>query len=929
MTDFFSDFLHHLRAEGYEPVRSIAGVTSGTWPRLRYNGEKPGSASGGYKITQNPDGSYFAVFGSQKDPLGFRSFRQEREGEYELTYEQKIAAKVAREECRRAIEAAELRRQEKIAKWLKAIVRKYPEAKADHPYLMDKEIGAHGIKQRPKTGELVIPRYGADGKLWSVQRIVQKTRGKKSWKGYMKGALGKGLYFPLATKDQPKDVVVICEGFATGASIREATRHVVVVAFDAGALSDVAQAMRRKYPDARLVIAADNDQWTFAPGKKPKDVEDAKAIAGNDPRWAEWRYAGKLSNVGEIKAKNAAEKVGGAFVLLPDFPADHEKKGTDFNDLVIERGLAYVAQKFTDILEIPRVPAVEEASVGGVGEPSVPDVQAAGAGDPQGDLGMSFRILGYNNGVFYYYPFGMGQIVALPSAGHSINNLMQLDTLDAWERNWRDGTGKLLARHPTIALYAAEAMMRIATKRGVFKEEDRIRGCGAWIDDGRVILHCGDAAYVDGERQDLHAIKGDFVYTRAARLLRPAKEALSNMDARRLRTICESVTWENKLSGSLLAGWLVMAPICAALQFRPHIFITGEAESGKSTVMDKIIKPALGRMSLNVDGKTTEPSIRQRMGYDARPLVFDEAEPSGNMEDVIGLARLASTGGVVSKAGQAPFKARFSACFSAVTPPVNKTTDESRITFMVLKKNLRPTAIQEYDALLALIDETIHDDFAERLLARTLNNMQALLANIRVFQRAARKAIGGARASQRIGTLLAGLYLLGRTDTISEEDAIKWIKANDWKDHANLDQEGDPLRLVQWIAASMVRFHRTMEDTTIGELIYMVHARHDHAKDADTTLRNHGIVVSEGAVVIASRSQNLAKLLRGTDWQDRWSRPLGDVPGAVKKASAYFSRGVRTSAVSLPIELFIGTDIRPVQPDMYDDNQQEERDYAY
>jgi len=909
LTDFFSSFTDQLRAEGYEPVRPITGVTAAVWPRLRFNGEKPAQASGGYKITQNPDGTYFGIYGSKKDPHGFRHFRLDQKSE--LTYEQKIAAKVAYEEHRRAIEAAELRRHQKLSKWLRLILRKYPAAEASQPYLLDKNIAAHGIKIRPKTGELIIPRYDADGQLWSLQKIAQKKRGQKSWKGYMKAARSKGLYYPLATKDDPKNVLVVCEGFATGASIREATGYVVVVAFDAGALADVATALRKKYPESRIIIAGDNDQWTFAAGKKPKDIEP-KEIGGDDPRWADWRLEGRLQNIGEIKAKAAAAKIGGAFVLLPDIAPDDAGKGTDFNDLASQRGLPHIEQRFKEILEIPQAEMPpEEAGVDGFGEPLVPDLQPVDTGDSleiRNDLGMKFRILGYNEGVFYYYPFRMGQIVALSSAGHTIPNLMQLDSLDAWERKWRDGSGKLMARHQTIALYAAESMMDIAMDRGVFKEEDRIRGCGAWIDDGRVILHCGDAAYVDGDRMPLHQIDSSHVYTKATRMMRPAREPLTNMEARKLRTICESMTWENKLSGSLLAGWLVIAPICAALQFRPHIFITGESDSGKSTVMDLVIKPVLGKISLNVDGKTSEPSIRQRMGYDARPLVFDEAEPSGNMEDVIGLARLASTGGVVSKAGQAPFKARFAACFSAVTPPVNKTTDESRITFMVLKKNLRPTALQEFEKILAMIKETITDDYAERMLARTLENIQPLLANIRVFQRAARQAIGGGRNSQRIGTLLAGLYLLGRTDMISEADAIKWINENDWKDHANIDQEGDPMKLVQWIAGSMVRFFRTMEDTTIGELIETVRNRVDLSADADKTLKNYGIAVRGDMVDIASRSQNLARLLRGTDWENRWSRPLGDVAGAVKKSSVYFSRGVKTSAVSLPIELFVAND---------------------
>jgi putative DNA primase/helicase len=320
--------------------------------------------------------------------------------------------------------------------------------------------------------------------------------------------------------------------------------------------------------------------------------------------------------------------------------------------------------------------------------------------------------------------------------------------------------------------------------------------------------------------------------------------------------------------------------------------------------MDRIIKPVLGSVSLNVDGGTTEPAIRSAMGYDARPLVFDEAEPSPSMSAVIGLARKASTGAVVEKFGQKPFKARFSACFSAINPPVDKTADESRISFMVIKKNRAPDAIQQYDNLMSKIEDIITDDFSERLLARTLENMNSLLANIRTFQRSSRKVMKAARASQQIGTMLAGLYLLHSTKKISEADAEKWIARHDWTDHTIIAQDGDPLRLVQTIAESLLRYGASGADTSIGELINMVYREHDMA--ADKLLRNYGIAVRDSEVLIASRSQNLAKVLRGTDWEIKWSRTLSDVPDARKEKCVYFAKGVKTSAVALPILLFKG-----------------------
>lgn len=909
--DYLNSFLLELNQNGYDPVRPLK-VDGNEWGRLKYNDESASKASGGYKLIQNPDGSLFANYGSTKDRGGFRSWKSDRVRE--LSYEEMVSERTARNNHRKYVEDQQRLRHEKIGRRLAKAIAAYPVA-VEHAYLADKGVDGHGIRIRPKTGELLIPRYGIDGRIYSIQHIIQKKPGQKSWKGYFKGALGKDLYYPLMAETDDKGVIVLCEGFATGASIRDATGLPVVVCFDAGALAGVTRGMRGRYANARIVIAADNDQWVFAPGKKARDLDTAE-IAGDDPRWSAWRDEGVLFNPGIEKARAAAAGAGGAHVLIPDFEATHPKKMTDFNDLAREKGADHVKMMFDKILEIPSLKPTEEAGGGGFGNPvlRVSDVQPPPAGDNSknaeclNELGFAFKILGYNNGVYYYYPHAMRQIVAFTASSHSMQNLIQLDSLERWETPWRDNQGKLSAKHQQIALCAADNLMRICQKRGVFTEESRVRGAGAWIDEGRVILHCGDSLYVDGNYERFERLESAFTYVASIRLMRPASAPLGNTEARQLRTICESVTWENRLSGTLLAGWLVIAPVCAALQYRPHIYITGEAESGKSTVMDKIVKPVLGKMGLFVDGGTTEPAIRDLMGYDARPLIYDEAEPSPSMSDVILLARKASTGAVVKKHGQKPFKARFCACFSAINPPVNKTADESRISFMHLKKNRRPTAMQEYDDLLEKIDEVISDDFSERLIARTLQNMNSLIANIRIFQRAVRKSTGAARASQQIGAMLAGVYMLGRTDIISEESAADIVSRFNYTDHTIIEEAGDPARLLQWVAASTVRM-RSGSEMSIGELINTARIERDVL--ADKLLRSYGIIAENDRVIIASTGQNLAKLLKDTDWHAKWSRTLSDIIGAEKLKSVYFSPGFKTSAVAVPMSYFSDPDAAP------------------
>ncbi|WP_345060332.1 DUF3987 domain-containing protein [Acidovorax lacteus] len=160
-----------------------------------------------------------------------------------------------------------------------------------HEYLARKGIQPHGA--RCDGYRLVIPLRDVDGTLHSLQTIAPDGD-----KRFMPGGRVVGCYHSMG---KPKGLLVVCEGFATGASIHEATGHAVAVAFNAGNLLPVAQALHGKYPALRIIVAADDD----------------------------WRTDG---NPGLTKAAEAAQAVGGD-LSKPDFGDNRPEKATDFNDL--------------------------------------------------------------------------------------------------------------------------------------------------------------------------------------------------------------------------------------------------------------------------------------------------------------------------------------------------------------------------------------------------------------------------------------------------------------------------------------------------------------------------------------------------------------------------------------------------------------------
>ena len=184
---------------------------------------------------------------------------------------------------------------------------------AEHGYLVTKGIQAHGVRlidtaaARAHCGRLspvlsgpllVIPMRNAAGELRSLQFITADGTKRPLTGGEKQGC--HYLIKPDIAAAQSA-ILIVCEGFATGASIHKATGQPVAVAFDSGNLEPVAKALRKLYPDAALIVAADDD----------------------------WQTPG---NPGRTAAAGAAKAAGG-IVVVPMFPTDRPNKATDFNDL--------------------------------------------------------------------------------------------------------------------------------------------------------------------------------------------------------------------------------------------------------------------------------------------------------------------------------------------------------------------------------------------------------------------------------------------------------------------------------------------------------------------------------------------------------------------------------------------------------------------
>lgn len=551
-----------------------------------------------------------------------------------------------------------------------------------------------------------------------------------------------------------------------------------------------------------------------------------------------------------------------------------------------------------------------------------PEDETAAPADPEPikpSAGGYFTCLGFDADGYYYQPHRTGQVMRLSRSSHTGTNLVALAPLGYWESAFQGG------RTGPNWTAAASDLFEQQAKVGIYSP-DRIRGRGAWWDGGRSVLHLGDRLVVDGaERIITDRLQGStYLYQRLSSLRGPADaQPLTDAEAYVLWDIADRFHWEVPASGLLLAGWVTLAPICGALPWRPHAWLTAAAGSGKSAILDRYVTPLLGDMGLIVAGNTTEPGIRQALRADALPVVFDEAESNERtdqqrMQAILGLARVASSESKAHTLKGTPegdtqrFTIRSMFLMSSIATSLKQGADKSRFAQLTLRN---PTELPKaertahWEALDSDLDRFISEDIGRRLQARTVGLIPTIRASIRIFTRVAAERFDSQRLGDQYGTLLAGAWSLQSSEVVTPAQAQKLIDDNNWEPYSQATEIPDERRCIQRILQHQVRVEGDKTVTrSIGELVEI--ALHRQLMDgavprelAEATLGRNGLRVEAGAVVISNNAEAIAAILRDTPWSNCWPTVLTRLPGATKAGSIYFKgAGATSRAVRVPLD---------------------------
>lgn len=722
---------------------------------------------------------------------------------------------------------------------------------ADFAYLTTKKLSsAHGARVNEYDGTRALVIPMRNIDGAIVScQFIQENGAKK----FLRDGELQGTHF-LIGEVKPGSRIILCEGFSTGASIAEATGLPVAVTFVASNLKKNARLFADKYPGHKITVCGDDD-WGL-----------------------EAREVNPVPNAGRIAAE-AAGRILGTKPRLPKF-AKKDPKQTDYNDLHCIEGLDAVRRQL---------------------DFSAPELLA--------DDATGFVHLGYDaKGFDYYYVRKTNQI--LPIKGYTDRELYRLMPLEFWQAEYGRG-GKADMEQ------AKSDLIQKSQDVGLFNP-DNVRGIGAWVENnGKVfVVNPGDGTLlVDGEKVAMGDWNesSDYYYIKSKQSFTIPADAPISSEISNLENLVKSFNWRDEISPYLLLGWLFSARIAGGLPIRPHVWLTGPSNSGKSTIMEKIVNRLLSSKTYCQAG-STEAGIRQESRTDSVPVIYDEFEASsterGN-ERITNLIELfrntwSATAGKVFKGGSdgasSSFNLNFAALVSSIVVSLANKADTSRFSVLELDKH---AGKYEDEMAIKKMVAAISDDLAEKLNARAIALQGEILQAYDTFTFLLRKRDDG-RSAQQIGMLLGSYWLLTHdtAPTLAEAEAFLRDRLDKgFRVEAQVSDEEEcftriattQLQVVEFSTNAMGGTVETRVQKTVGQLI----AEGDPGKD----LIGFGIKLDGNMLYIANNHQFLrTRVFNGSQWESgSWGATLKRIRNSAAGMATRFGKAV-SRMTQVPLE---------------------------
>ncbi|EAU9316235.1 hypothetical protein U9S86_004552 [Salmonella enterica] len=415
---------------------------------------------------------------------------------------------------------------------------------------------------------------------------------------------------------------------------------------------------------------------------------------------------------------------------------------------------------------------------------------------------LPFYILGFDHDRVFFYDRERKQVIDWRASQLTEGFLLTLMSSDEWGHYFPAPTKEF------NRMKATNWITGIMKSVGLF-DPGRVRGCGAWDDNGRIVFHMGtqlyikehatpspDAAYQMGtiiplEHQD--RLNSRYIYELDESISMLHDKPLTVKEGQAILATANLLPWERPVSGFLLTGWLFLAPICGALKWRPHFWITGGASSGKSTVLERFCKPMIPEGGfIFAAGNSTEAGLRQKIGKKAMPILIDETESDSRnqqerLDDVLVMLRQSSSDGSAqtyrgTQGGHhMSFQPRVMGLLASIGVALKQQQDIERFEVGVLQR-LDPTLnAPRLNAIKKdLYTMSMMPDLAKRSATRGMNMLPTIQATIAIFSQVATRFFNSQRSGDQIGTLLAGAWCFTHDEVPDASACQEMIERFEW-----------------------------------------------------------------------------------------------------------------------------------------------------
>lgn len=447
----------------------------------------------------------------------------------------------------------------------------------------------------------------------------------------------------------------------------------------------------------------------------------------------------------------------------------------------------------------------------------------------------------------------------------------------------------------------ADALIQACRAKGAISGSN-FRGMGLWREGERLVPNFTDALIESSE----------YLYVPPRQKVDLRREAF---EIERIREFLQRASWAVANAGDLVLGWCMIAPLAGALEWRPHMAITGAAQSGKSTII-KGVSNLLRPLALTIEGNSTEAGVRQSIGSDARPVIIDEFETESSQDAarvgrIVRLMRSTSSATGETARGTPegkPLQFNLRAIFivGAINLYRVSAADTSRIIRLELKahtsdQNSRRRIIELQENLAQVAPAFCQ--FAIDQAENTLVSIGVLHRHMHAIQ---------ARQADNMAAVLAGLWVALHERAITSDEAPEFLATYDAliREHGEATSANDAYECLEALLTHSVSIGQGSLQT-LGSVL--AEALVDVAKPGRNRhihydlLAVNGIKLEDGGFVVANSHAGVTKIFQASRWAGgQWAQALARLPGARKARQKRFG-DARSLGTWIPRDLVDGS----------------------